>query len=215
MAESPPPMTAISLPEKKNPSQVAQEETPWPIRAFSLGKPSHRADAPLATISARVSKVSRPKFTSMGLVAESVFLLAEIDADHMAGLVFSAKASCLLAHVVDEFRALDAVGKTGEVFDQRGEGQLPAGFVSLDDERAEVGASSINGRSQSRTSRADDDDIANIFGHRSRNRFPSNVKDAEAPAPHPQMQVETVERNASSDSSNRGIWEIEELRLRM
>jgi hypothetical protein len=37
MAESPPPMTAISLPEAKKPSQVAQEETPWPMRACSEG----------------------------------------------------------------------------------------------------------------------------------------------------------------------------------
>jgi len=33
MAESPPPMTTISLPLKTNPSQVAQEETPCPMRA--------------------------------------------------------------------------------------------------------------------------------------------------------------------------------------
>ena len=51
MAESPPPMTVISLPEKKKPSQVAHDETPWPISAFSLGRPSHRAEAPLAMIS--------------------------------------------------------------------------------------------------------------------------------------------------------------------
>jgi hypothetical protein len=43
MAESPPPMTAISLPEAKKPSQVAQELTPWPMRACSLGRPSQRA----------------------------------------------------------------------------------------------------------------------------------------------------------------------------
>jgi len=33
MAESPPPMTAISLPEAKKPSQVAQELTPKPMSA--------------------------------------------------------------------------------------------------------------------------------------------------------------------------------------
>ena len=54
MAESPPPTTAISLPRKKNPSQVAQLETPWPMSACSLGKPSQRALAPEATISVRV-----------------------------------------------------------------------------------------------------------------------------------------------------------------
>jgi hypothetical protein len=38
IAESPPPITAISLPEAKKPSQVAHELTPWPMRACSLGK---------------------------------------------------------------------------------------------------------------------------------------------------------------------------------
>ena len=52
MAESPPPMTAISLPEAKNPSQVAQELTPWPMSACSEGRPSQRADAPEAMMSA-------------------------------------------------------------------------------------------------------------------------------------------------------------------
>jgi len=43
MAESPPPITVIGLPEKKNPSQVAQEETPWPISAVLVGQPQQRA----------------------------------------------------------------------------------------------------------------------------------------------------------------------------
>ena len=34
MAESPPPMTAMSLPPKKKPSQVAQELTPWADQCF-------------------------------------------------------------------------------------------------------------------------------------------------------------------------------------
>ena len=54
MAESPPPTTTISLPEKKKPSQVAQEETPCPISFCSLGRPSQRAEAPLAMISVLV-----------------------------------------------------------------------------------------------------------------------------------------------------------------
>ncbi len=53
MAESPPPTTAISFPEKKKPSQVAHEETPCPINAFSPGNPNQRADAPLAMIRVR------------------------------------------------------------------------------------------------------------------------------------------------------------------
>ena len=54
-AESPPPTTAIGWPRKKNPSQVAQVDTPWPISARSAGSPSRRADAPVAMISARAA----------------------------------------------------------------------------------------------------------------------------------------------------------------
>ena len=54
IAESPPPTTAISLSRKKNPSHVAQLDTPCPISACSLGRPSQRALAPEATISVRV-----------------------------------------------------------------------------------------------------------------------------------------------------------------
>ena len=54
-AESPPPTTAISFPRKKNPSHVAQLDTPCPISACSLGNPSHRALAPEAIISVRVA----------------------------------------------------------------------------------------------------------------------------------------------------------------
>src|SRR5574341_1554060 len=59
MAESPPPTTITGRPRKKKPSQVAQELTPWPISFCSDVKPSHRAEAPEATIKVRVSTVSR------------------------------------------------------------------------------------------------------------------------------------------------------------
>src|SRR5579875_919781 len=50
IAESPPPTRTSSLPLKKKPSQVAQAETPWPRSRSSDGRPSHRALAPVATI---------------------------------------------------------------------------------------------------------------------------------------------------------------------
>src|SRR3972149_6434825 len=52
-AESPPPTTAIGLPRKKNPSHVAQGDTPCPIRRRSLGTPSSLAEAPVAMMRAR------------------------------------------------------------------------------------------------------------------------------------------------------------------
>ena len=40
MAESPPPTTMMSWSRKKKPSQVAHQETPWPLNFFSSGRPS-------------------------------------------------------------------------------------------------------------------------------------------------------------------------------
>ena len=59
IAESPPPTTAIGRPRKKNPSQVAQVDTPWPISARSDGRPSSRADAPVAMMSVCVRILAR------------------------------------------------------------------------------------------------------------------------------------------------------------
>ncbi len=73
IAESPPPITVISLPEKKKPSQVAHDDTPCPISACSLGSPSHRAEAPLDMMSVRVSSLSRPTSTSIGCFPISSF----------------------------------------------------------------------------------------------------------------------------------------------
>ena len=53
MAESPPPTTAISWSRKKNPSQVAQVLTPWPIRRPSSSSPSISDWAPVETITER------------------------------------------------------------------------------------------------------------------------------------------------------------------
>ena len=47
---SPPPTTAISRSLKKNPSHVAQADTPRPRSRVSLSMPSHIADAPVATM---------------------------------------------------------------------------------------------------------------------------------------------------------------------
>ena len=53
MAESPPPTTAMSCSRKKNPSQVAHQDTPWPQSRFSPGTPSSRYRDPVAMITAR------------------------------------------------------------------------------------------------------------------------------------------------------------------
>ena len=65
MAVSPPPTTTISWSRKKNPSQVAQYETPRPAYSRSPLMPRLRGEAPVATITARArssrSSVQTPK----------------------------------------------------------------------------------------------------------------------------------------------------------
>jgi len=64
MAVSPPPTTASSFPRKKKPSQVAQAETPAPIRARSEGRPRYLADAPVAMMSVRAATSSPSSIVS-------------------------------------------------------------------------------------------------------------------------------------------------------
>ena len=66
IAESPPPTTIIFLSRKKNPSQVAQVDSPCPKSSRSEGRPNVRADAPEATINASHSSVSFPTVNLKG-----------------------------------------------------------------------------------------------------------------------------------------------------
>ena len=70
-AESPPPTTAMGLPLKKKPSQVAHVDTPRPISARSAGSPSSRAEAPVATISALAVYVASDVTTRNGRAERS------------------------------------------------------------------------------------------------------------------------------------------------
>ena len=72
----------------------------------------------------------------------------------------SAEAGSLLLHVFNEFGALDAVGPAGEVFDERGDGELAAGLVAFEDEGLEVGAGGVDGGSEAGAAGAEDDGIA-------------------------------------------------------
>ncbi len=146
-------MTAISLPEEKNPSQVAQELTPWPMRACSEGRLSQRAEAPLAMMRVRVWMVSLPTRRADGVGVE-------VDAVEVGHAQLGAEAGGLLLHVLDELGALDALGPAGEVFDQRGDGELAAGLVALEDEGLEVGAGGVDGGGESGATGTEDDCVA-------------------------------------------------------
>ena len=52
IAESPPPTTTMCWSRKKKPSQVAQDDTPWPSSSCSPGTPSGRQAEPVERITA-------------------------------------------------------------------------------------------------------------------------------------------------------------------
>jgi hypothetical protein len=90
----------------------------------------------------------------------------EIDGAEVSHPELGAEADCLLLHVLDELRALDTLGPAGEVFDQRGDGELAAGLVAFEDERLEVGACGVNGSGKSGAAGAEDDSVARrVFRH--------------------------------------------------
>src|SRR5450755_1113824 len=99
----------------------------------------------------------------------------------MPGKKLSAKTHGLLAHVLDEFRALDAIRKSRKILHQRSDGKLPAGLMPIDDKRAEISTGSIDRRGQPRTSGTDDDDVTHIVRHTTELRFNATPEDATVP----------------------------------
>jgi hypothetical protein len=99
-----------------------------------------------------------------GAEVQLIWVLAEVGGDELGHLEFGAEADGLLLHVLDEFGALDTFGPAGEVFHQRGDGELAAGLVALEDERLEVGARGVDGGGEAGAAGAEDDGVAN-FGH--------------------------------------------------
>lgn len=87
--------------------------------------------------------------------------LADIGGGEMAVRDLGAEAGGLLFHVVDELGALNAFGPAGEVFDQRGDGELAAGLVAFEDERLEVGARGVDGSGEAGAAGAKDDAVTN------------------------------------------------------
>ena len=158
-AESPPPTTAIGLSRKKNPSQVAHVDTPCPSSLRSDGKPSNRADAPVAMMSVDVYRVSSPHVDLDRAPAQ--FHLGHVAVDDLG-----AEPLGLRAHLGHQIRAHDAVAKAGEILHRGGEHQLPARLDAFDEQRLEVGARGIQRRRETGGAGPDDGDIP-VFAHAS------------------------------------------------
>src|SRR5581483_49682 len=87
--------------------------------------------------------------------------LAEVGASDMPQLVLRSETRSLAAHVLDQFRPLDSFREAGKVFNQRGERELTARFVPLNDQRLEVGACGVERGGMAGAARAYDEYVAN------------------------------------------------------
>ena len=151
-AVSPPPTTAISRSRKKKPSQVAQAETPRPRSRVSLSRPSHSADAPVATMTdwARYS-VPRAQIRN-GRSGEVDPVDVDVDDPRPEPLGLGAERG----HQVG---ALDAVREARVVLDVAGEHQLAAGRGAGEDHRLEVGPGGVDRGGQAGRPGSDDHDL--------------------------------------------------------
>src|SRR5271169_6285862 len=88
--------------------------------------------------------------------------LAQIGGSYMTQFVLRAKSRSLLAHVFDQFRSLNAFGKSRKILDQCGERKLASGLVAFDDQWFQVGARGVKRGRMPGTAGANDDNVANI-----------------------------------------------------
>ena len=65
----------------------------------------------------------------------------------------------LLVHALDEFRAINTIREAWEIFDSGCCRELTARQAPFENERRQIGASRVNGCSETGTSRANDNDI--------------------------------------------------------
>ena len=157
-AESPPPTTAISWPRKKNPSQVAHVDRPWPSSStlgFEAEHQALRAGGDDDRVGGELP-VAHARRNGRSLKSTAVTFSVRNSAP---------KRSACSRKRDHQLRAHDAVGEAGEVLDVGGQHQLAAGLVAgagrlaLDDERGEVGPGGVDGGGEPGGAGADDDDV--------------------------------------------------------
>jgi hypothetical protein len=77
--------------------------------------------------------------------------------------IFGAEMFGLQLHILDQFGAVDAFGKSGKILDFGGYRELAAGLMPDDDQGVEIGAGRVNGGSVAGAARADDDNVAHVL----------------------------------------------------
>src|SRR5437879_2513572 len=83
----------------------------------------------------------------------------EVDPCNRARAKLGAKPLRLPAHMFDQLRAEDAVGKTREILDHSRQRELAARFITIDDQRLEIGARGINCSRKAGAPAPDDDHV--------------------------------------------------------
>ena len=109
----------------------------------------------MMTARARCS-VAAPSVTTL-------IVAGEVDRGHVVGDQLGAEALGLLAQVVHQVRAHDAVGEAGEVLDVGGVHQGAAGgHRALEHQRCQVGPRGVDGGGVAGRAGADDDHVADV-----------------------------------------------------
>ena len=156
----PPPITITSLSRKKNPSQVAQADTPNPRNAASPGiaEPARlragRDNDRLADVAvARIARCDKRPARQI----ERVDLVEDDAGSDMLGLFL---------HLLHQPGTLDDVGETGIVLDIGRDRQLPAGLHPGDHQRLQIGARGVDrGGVPGRPGADNEDPAVMLFGH--------------------------------------------------
>ena len=133
--------------------------TPLPLKGLRV--PSHRAEAPVATISGSSSCI---RGSSRSRVAAGVVggrdperPLREVDLEDGLQPAVGAEPLGLPAHQVHQVGAHDAVGEAGEILDGRGQVNWPPGSFPFEDQGRQVGPGGVECGGQARRTRSDDD----------------------------------------------------------
>ena len=102
----------------------------------------------------------RPRFLPLPIDIQSKRALGQIRFKNRSVDEFGAESLGLLFHVFDQIRAVNAVGKAGEVLNLGGHRKLSAGFVPCDDQGLQIGPCGVDRGSVARATGTDDDDVS-------------------------------------------------------
>ena len=88
--------------------------------------------------------------------------LAQVRSGHVRQFVLGPEPLGLSAHIRNQFRPLNSVGKAGEVFNQGGERKLAARFMPFEHKGLQVGTRGVERGSVPGASRSHDDNVSYV-----------------------------------------------------